>query len=68
MPRCQSPAVALRVGLVASPGTEGYRDFLGQLTGSGFGFHVQVVPVAVQGANAPSAVAGGGDRLVPNRL
>jgi len=49
--------VALRVGLVASPGTEGYRDFLGQLTGSGFGFHVTVMPVAVQGANAPSAVA-----------
>jgi exodeoxyribonuclease VII large subunit len=49
--------VALRVGLVASPGTEGYRDFLGQLTGSGFGFHVEVVPVTVQGANAPAAVA-----------
>jgi exodeoxyribonuclease VII large subunit len=49
--------VALRVGLVASPETEGYRDFLGQLTGSGLGFHVKVVPVAVQGGNAPSAVA-----------
>ncbi len=32
------PEVPLRVGLVASPGTEGYQDFLGQLTGSGFGF------------------------------
>ena len=41
--------VPLRVGLVASPGTEGYQDFLGQLTGSGFGFRVEVVPVAVQG-------------------
>ena len=51
------PAVPLRVGLVASPGTEGYRDFLGQLTGSGFGFNVRVVPVAVQGGDAPSAVA-----------
>jgi exodeoxyribonuclease VII large subunit len=51
------PEVPLRVGLVASPGTEGYQDFLGQLTGSGFGFHVQVVPVAVQGGDAPSAVA-----------
>jgi exodeoxyribonuclease VII large subunit len=30
---------------------------LGQLTGSAFGFHVDVVPVAVQGANAPAAVA-----------
>src|ERR1700684_3180412 len=37
------PAVALHIGLVASPGTEGCRDFLGQLTGSGFGFHVSHV-------------------------
>jgi exodeoxyribonuclease VII large subunit len=51
------PEVPLRIGLVASPGTEGYRDFLGQLTGSGFGFRVQVVPVAVQGSDAPKAVA-----------
>jgi exodeoxyribonuclease VII large subunit len=57
------PAVPLRVGLVASPGTEGYRDFLGQLTGSGFGFHVQVVPVSVQGGMAPSAVAAAVTRL-----
>jgi exodeoxyribonuclease VII large subunit len=49
--------VPLRVGLVASAGTEGYRDFLGQLTGSDFGFHVRVVTVAVQGGDAPSAVA-----------
>ena len=49
--------VPLRVGLVASPGTEGYQDFLSQLTGSGFGFQVQVVPVAVQGGDAPSRVA-----------
>jgi exodeoxyribonuclease VII large subunit len=51
------PEVPLRVGLVASPGTEGYQDFLGQLTGSGFGFQVQVVPVAVQGGEASAAVA-----------
>jgi exodeoxyribonuclease VII large subunit len=51
------PEVPLRVGLVASPGTEGYHDFLGQLTGSGFGYHVQVASVAVQGGDAPSAVA-----------
>jgi exodeoxyribonuclease VII large subunit len=43
--------------LVASPGTEGYRDFLGQLTSSNYGFHVSVVPVAVQGVDAPVAVA-----------
>ena len=51
------PPMILRLGLVASPGTEGYRDFLGQLRASGFGFHVRVVPVTVQGGNAPSAVA-----------
>jgi exodeoxyribonuclease VII large subunit len=51
------PEVPLRVGLVASPGTEGYRDFLGQLTGSGFGFQVSVVPVVVQGGDAPARVA-----------
>jgi exodeoxyribonuclease VII large subunit len=43
---------------VASPGTEGYRDFLGQLEGSGFSFSVSVVPTTVQGADAPSAIAG----------
>lgn len=52
------PPVPLRIGLVASPGTEGYRDFLGQLTGSGFSFAVTVAPVSVQGAGAPAAVAG----------
>jgi exodeoxyribonuclease VII large subunit len=51
------PDMTLQVGLVASPGTEGYLDFLGQLTGSGFAFHVQVVPVTVQGGDAPAAVA-----------
>lgn len=51
------PDVALRIGLVASPGTEGYRDFLGQLTGSGFAFDVKVTPVAVQGGDAPAAIA-----------
>ena len=57
------PDVPLRVGLVASPGTEGYRDFLGQLTGSAFGFQVQVVPVSVQGGGAPNAVARAVTRL-----
>jgi exodeoxyribonuclease VII large subunit len=51
------PDVAIRIGLVASPGSEGYRDFLGQLRGSGFGFDVRVVPVSVQGSAAPGAVA-----------
>ena len=51
------PEVPLRVGLVASPGTEGYRDVVGQLTGSPFGFQIRVVPVKVQGTGAPRAVA-----------
>jgi exodeoxyribonuclease VII large subunit len=50
------PPVPLRVGLVASPGTEGYHDFTGQLADSGFGFTVLVVPAAVQGRSAPHSV------------
>ena len=51
------PDVPVRVGLVASPGTEGFRDFLGQLEASGFAFSVRVVPVTVQGPSAPAALA-----------
>ncbi len=51
------PEVTMHVGLIASPGTEGCQDFLGQLTGSGFGFHVSFVPVSVQGPGAPAAIA-----------
>lgn len=51
------PEVALHVGLVASPGTEGCRDFLGQLTGSGLGFRVSHVKVPVQGPGAPASIA-----------
>ena len=51
------PAVPLHVGLVASPGTEGCQDFLGQLTGSGFGFRVSHVRVTVQGPGAASSIA-----------
>ncbi len=47
----------LRVGLVASPGTEGYNDFLGGLRSSGMAFEVTVAPTAVQGRIAPSRVA-----------
>jgi len=45
--------------LVASPGTEGFNDFLGQLRGSGLAFTVVVVPAQVQGAAAPAALARG---------
>ncbi len=51
------PEVPLRVGLVASPQTEGCEDFLGQLTSSGFAFRVSRVAVRVQGAHAPAAIA-----------
>jgi exodeoxyribonuclease VII large subunit len=47
----------LRVGLVASPGTEGYNDFLGGLRGSRLAFDVSVAPTAVQGKDAPIMVA-----------
>jgi exodeoxyribonuclease VII large subunit len=53
------PPLALRVGLVASPGTEGYRDFVGQLQRSGLAFTVVVVPAQVQGKTAPTSLARG---------
>ena len=55
--RLPLPEVPLHIGLVASPGTEGCSDFLGQLTGSGFGFRVSHVRVTVQGPGAPSSIA-----------
>ncbi len=55
--RLRLPVLPLRVGLVASPGTEGYNDFLGGLRGSGLAFAVTVAPTAVQGKDAPSRAA-----------
>lgn len=51
------PALPLRVGLVASPGTEGYRDFVGRLLGSGFAFEIRTLPATVQGSQAPFVLA-----------
>ncbi len=48
--------VPLRVGLVASPGTEGYNDFTGQLLNSGYGFEIVLVKSAVQGEAAPAQI------------
>jgi exodeoxyribonuclease VII large subunit len=48
--------VPLRVGLVASPQTEGYSDFTGQLLNSGFGFEIVLVKTAVQGDAAPGQI------------
>lgn len=44
------------VGLIGSPNTEGYKDFLGQLENSGLAFSVVAVPVPVQGDVAPPAI------------
>ncbi len=57
------PDLPIRVGLVGSPGTEGFRDFLGQLEASPFGFHVVVAKAPVQGAGAPRAIARAVTRL-----
>jgi exodeoxyribonuclease VII large subunit len=57
------PSVPSYIGLVGSPGTEGYRDFLGQLEESGIGFRVRVVPTRVQGRGASPLVAGAIRRL-----
>jgi len=48
--------VALRVGLVASPGTEGFNDFTGQLLTSGYAFDVRLVNTLVQGEQAPAQI------------
>jgi exodeoxyribonuclease VII large subunit len=51
------PELPLVIGLIASPGTEGYHDFLGQLEVSGFAFQISVVKVRVQGPDAPASMA-----------
>jgi len=55
--RIAVPRPPLRVGLVASPGTEGFRDFIGQLETSGMAFDVRIAPTQVQGRVAPRVVA-----------
>ena len=53
--RILSP-VPLRVGLVASKGTEGFRDFIGQLKNADVAFEVSHVQASVQGDAAPNEV------------
>ena len=50
------PDVALRIGLVASTGSEGFNDFVGQLHNSGFAFSVVLFRANVQGAGAPASI------------
>lgn len=57
------PRLPLRIGLVTSPGTEGYRDFMGRLTASGMAFDVRIVATQVQGREAPASVAAAIARL-----
>jgi len=47
----------LRVGLVASHHSQGYRDFCDVLAASPYRFEVIEQPVPVQGVNAPAAIA-----------
>ena len=49
--------VPLRIGLVASPGTEGYADFTGQFLQSRFSFAITLVKTLVQGEGAPTQIA-----------
>lgn len=55
--------VPLRVGLVASPQTEGFSDFTGQLLRSRYGFTITLVTTLVQGEAAPAQIASGIERL-----
>jgi len=49
--------VPLRIGLVASHQSQGYRDFCDVLTASGYAFVLVERPVVVQGPGAPAGVA-----------
>lgn len=55
--RLPIPLVPLRVGLVASEGSEGHNDFLGQLVRSGFAYEIHLRHSPVQGPAAPASLA-----------
>jgi exodeoxyribonuclease VII large subunit len=61
--RLPVPVLPLRVGLVASPDTEGFNDFIGGLHSSGMAFEVTVASTTVQGKGAPTKVAAAISRL-----
>ncbi|HET7720683.1 MAG TPA: exodeoxyribonuclease VII large subunit, partial [Acidimicrobiales bacterium] len=50
------PRLPLRVGVVASAGSDGHRDLMRQLEGSGFAFAVTLRSIAVEGPTAPRAI------------
>jgi exodeoxyribonuclease VII large subunit len=51
------PPVPLRLGVVASVHSEGYRDFCSVIEASGYRFELAVEPVVVQGVAAPATIA-----------
>ncbi len=51
------PLVPLRVGVVTSTGSEGWRDFRTNLEESGIGFRLRLAKAVLQGANAPIQVS-----------
>ncbi len=54
--RLPVPPVPLKVAIVGSPQSEGFKDFVGQLQASPFAFSVVAFPANVQGAGAPASV------------
>jgi exodeoxyribonuclease VII large subunit len=50
------PRLPLRVGVVASSGSDGHRDLMRQLESSGFAFAVTLRSIAVEGPTAPRAI------------
>ncbi len=50
--------VPLRLGVVASTHSQGYRDFCAVLDVCGYRFELVVEPVLVQGTSAPATIAG----------
>ena len=50
------PPLPLRVGLVTSAGSDGHRDVVRHLEGSGFAFAVTLRSVPVEGPTAPRAI------------
>ncbi len=50
------PLVPLRIGLVTSAGSAAHADFIGELTASGYAFHLLEADVRVQGPDAPTSI------------
>lgn len=61
------PLVPLRVGVVTSRDSDGWRDFRTNLHESGIGFQLHLASAAVQGANAPIQVSRAVRRLADRR-